>query len=406
MTVYPATWNVTGQGFHDRTRGTTRRVAQWTVTDPAASGPAGAAIGFTLQPVGGGLDVARRNAQLTKGGGYIGPDQFINAGVPQAPTRLAATLYEWNFPKIVSTAVQTQLTGSNSTEVKTSLGPLQPSDAVSTVNCAWALGRGAAPPLPPPTMTRTSPPGSVAQGGSAPATNPPTAAATSGSPAATVATTAPAGASSLGGAGSEGMTPGAAQPTSAGPGRTTPSLPGGGVITKSAPTGTAPAGEQPASTQPLAPPVTTVVDTYEPNDTPLQAKDVGTVTIRGPAVNVASMFGTSNDVDDYYLITVQDDGLNKSTRDVAYGLHQLTVTGSFTRSNPNDWPLYQITATSQERVPVSRTSKAEWGPKVDVTWNITKGDDGKLFLIHVRRVSFVPGESYTITISATTLVAP
>src|SRR5688500_2327046 len=31
VTVYPATWSVTGQGRHDRTRYTARRVAQWTV---------------------------------------------------------------------------------------------------------------------------------------------------------------------------------------------------------------------------------------------------------------------------------------------------------------------------------------------------------------------------------------
>lgn len=164
VTVYPATWSVTGQGWHDRSRYTARRVARWTVNVPGPNAPRLASIGFQLHPVGGGFDVARRNAQLTTGGGYTGPDQFINDGVPQPPSRLVATLYEWQFPKIEASSPQTQLTGTSTAEVKAFVGPLQPPEAQSTVTCTWALGRGSAPPLPPPTLSPLSPPASIAQG--------------------------------------------------------------------------------------------------------------------------------------------------------------------------------------------------------------------------------------------------
>ena len=162
VTVYPATWSVTGQGWHDRTRNTTRRVAQWTVAVPASTR---AAIGFTLQPAGGGFDVGKRHAQLTAGGGYTGPEQIFDGATGRPPTHLVATVYEWQFPKIDGATSQSRLVGAKTAPVKAFLGPLQPDDAQSVVTCAWALGRGSTPSLPPSTMTPLSPPSSIAQGG-------------------------------------------------------------------------------------------------------------------------------------------------------------------------------------------------------------------------------------------------
>ena len=188
VTAYAATWSVSGQGWHDRTRATSRRVAQWTVDVPAAN-PGRALVGFHLQPVGGRLEIARRNAQLTTGGGYTGPDQFINDGVPQPPARLVATVYEWMFPKIEAAASQTRLVGTNTAEVKAFVGPLQPYDARSIVACSWALGRGSAPPLPPPTLAALPAPTLVA-GASPPA---------GAQPAPAQTTAPPAGASAIAG---------------------------------------------------------------------------------------------------------------------------------------------------------------------------------------------------------------
>jgi hypothetical protein len=158
ITVYPATWSVTGQGWHDRTRNANRRVAQWTVSVPGPNAPVSAPIGFTLRPLGGQFDVAKWHAQLTAGGGYTGPEQYINDGVPQPPGRLVMTVYEWQFPKIEAAVKDTQLSGSHTTEVKAFVGPLQPGEAQALVRCTWALGRGSAPALPPSTMQPTQPP--------------------------------------------------------------------------------------------------------------------------------------------------------------------------------------------------------------------------------------------------------
>ncbi|MEZ5498271.1 MAG: hypothetical protein R3E77_02455 [Steroidobacteraceae bacterium] len=143
---YPATWTVTAQGSHDRTRNSDRRIAQWSanLSSPVAQAP----IGFTVMP-NGALNVGKWHAQLTVSGGYSGTDQFIISGAPQTQQQLSATVYEWQFPKIEDRASATQLTGSNTTQVRTQVGPLQPSDAVVTVTTTWALGRGTAPSMPP-----------------------------------------------------------------------------------------------------------------------------------------------------------------------------------------------------------------------------------------------------------------
>ena len=210
VTVYPATWSVTGQGWHDRTRNTFRRVAQWTASVPGPNSPVSAPIGFTRHPTGRAFDVAKWHAQLTAGGGYTGTDQNINDGVPQPPGRLVQTVYEWQFPKIEAAATDTQLTGSHKSEVRAFVGPLQPAEAQAIVTCAWALGRGSAPALPPPTMQPTPPPagsGGAVSGG--------TGGTESGTVAAGPGVTAP------------GATPPVATPPATPPGTPTRTPPGG-----------------------------------------------------------------------------------------------------------------------------------------------------------------------------------
>jgi hypothetical protein len=197
VTVYPATWSVAGQGWHDRMRSANRRIAQWTVNMPGPNAPVSAPIGFTRRPVGGRFDVAKWHAQLTAPGGYTGPEQYINDGVPQTPRRLVQTVYEWQFPKIDAATSDTQLTGANTAEVRAFVGPLQPDDAQSLVTCAWALGRGSAPPLPPSAMPLLPLPPSIAQGGAPPpggqvATMPAPAGSPGGSTAPTATTAPPA----------------------------------------------------------------------------------------------------------------------------------------------------------------------------------------------------------------------
>jgi hypothetical protein len=170
--VFPATWTVTGQGTHDRTGQTSRRVAQWTAAVPGPNAPVNAPIAFMAAPVTGQINVQLWHSQLSRQGGYTGTDQYINGGVPQAPGRLVATLYEWQFPKIVADPKSTRISGSTTYEVKAQVGPLQPlSEAQVTIACAWELGRGTANPLPgSPT---TPDPSSGSTSSNTPPANPP-----------------------------------------------------------------------------------------------------------------------------------------------------------------------------------------------------------------------------------------
>lgn len=142
--IYPATWVVDGQGTHDRTRNTNRRVTTWTASVQLPNAP----ISFHVTPAGQ-LMVQLWHSQLSSPGGYTGTDQYFFDSVPQAEGRLAATVYEWQPQKREVSPSMTQITGSQTMEVKGQLGPLQPPEAQAMVTCTWALGQGSAPPLPP-----------------------------------------------------------------------------------------------------------------------------------------------------------------------------------------------------------------------------------------------------------------
>ena len=225
--AYPATWNVTGQGSFDRTRFSSRRVAQWTASTSPLGGSVTAPIGFTITP-SGQLTVAAWHSQMTVPSGYTGTEQYINDGVPQPQRRYVQTVYEWQFPRIEVPSNQTQISGSRTYEVRTQLGPLQPDDAVATVSCAWSFGQGSAAPLPPSALPPQVAPssGGAVSGGAAvppPAAPPP---ATAPPPAAPPAGAAPAAApvpALSAGAPPAAALPPAAAPPAAAPAATPPS---------------------------------------------------------------------------------------------------------------------------------------------------------------------------------------
>jgi hypothetical protein len=293
---------VTAQGWHDRTRNTFRRVAQWTASVPGANSPVSAPIGFTRHAVGGRFDIAKWHAQLTVSGGYTGPEQYINDGVPQAPGRLVQTIYEWQFPKIEAATTETQLTGSHTSEVKAFVGPLQPGEAQATVTCTWALGRGSAPALPPSTMQPTQPPasGGPVSGGAVSA--PGSVGSNTGVPPAVTANpaTGPVGGST------PGVTGGG---TSAG---TSPGTPGSAVVVSpTAPTARIPGSLSPGGLAPVpgtgGAPAATPVDpanfraTQSADGTVVLSWDAvpgaGSYLVGGPGTNVGVMVqGTSHTV--------------------------------------------------------------------------------------------------------------
>jgi hypothetical protein len=100
-----------------------------------------APVAFSVAVATGQLATQLWHSQVSQPGGYTGTDQYINDGVPQAPGRLVATTFEWQFPRITGDARSNRLSGSNRSEVKAQVGPLQPPDAQATIACAWELGR-------------------------------------------------------------------------------------------------------------------------------------------------------------------------------------------------------------------------------------------------------------------------
>jgi hypothetical protein len=163
--IYPATWTVTGQGTFDRSRASNRRIASWTASVQQEDAP----VSFHVTPAGR-LMVQLWHSQLSAFGGYTGPDRYINDGVPQPEGRLVSTTYEWSPPKKEVSPSIAQISGSQTTEVKAQLGPLQPPESRSMVTCSWALGQGTAPALPPATSppVASTPPVSAPPAASAP----------------------------------------------------------------------------------------------------------------------------------------------------------------------------------------------------------------------------------------------
>jgi hypothetical protein len=331
VTVYPATWNVAGQGWHDRTRGANRRIAQWTVNVPGANAPVSAPIGLTLRPVGGRFDVAKWHAQLTAPGGYTGPEQYINDGVSQTPRRLVQTVYEWQFPRIEAATSDTQLTGANTVEVRAFLGPLQPEDAQSHVTCTWALGRGSAPPLPPSAMPRLSPPPSIAQGGAPP-------------PGGQVATT-PAPTGLPGGATAPTTTTAPPAPPTSAP---TAPVQGGGIVqTSPGGGGLTVSPSSPAATPSSTPTAPTAATARDPANFSATQTGDGTVVLTWTAVPGAGSYllgGPGTNVG----ITVT--GLSQTLTGIPQGTHTWTVATIYNPggvlTTANQWSRATTTVTN------------------------------------------------------------
>lgn len=155
---FPATWTANGQGWHDRSGSTSRRVAIWTAAVPGANSPVRGAITF-FRTNSNQLFVQVSQGQLSASDGYRGTDQYINTdGFARPQARLVARLYEFRFERIEASPTDTTLTGSKTTEFVGAVAPLHPGDAKAVVTLTWALGKDAAPPMPPPTLPPPPPP--------------------------------------------------------------------------------------------------------------------------------------------------------------------------------------------------------------------------------------------------------
>lgn len=149
--IYPATWSVTGQGWHNREHHSSRVISKWTVKAPGPNSAKSAPIAFMVT-ANGRLFVQLSHAQLVAEGGYTGTDQYLADGAAQPEKRLVRSLYEYQFQKIEAAATDAKITGSDTREVNMGVGPWHPGDAQVMVTITWALGRGSAPPMPPSTL--------------------------------------------------------------------------------------------------------------------------------------------------------------------------------------------------------------------------------------------------------------
>lgn len=150
-TLCPALWSVTGQGWYDRTGPTARRIVKWTAAVPGTNQPFRGDIGFSF-PENGRMIVQLRHALQGLNDGYRGTEQYISEGITRPAGRLVLRLSEWPFERFEGLPTETQLVGSKSMEVAANVAPLQPNDAQVMITLTWALGRGSAPAMPPPTL--------------------------------------------------------------------------------------------------------------------------------------------------------------------------------------------------------------------------------------------------------------
>ncbi len=155
---YPANWSVSGQGWHDRSGQTARRIAVWASAVPGSNSPLRGTIAF-FRPNTNQLSVLLSHGQLSSSDGYRGTDQYVNAdGFVRPAARLVVRLLEFRFERIEALPTDTTITGSRTTEFIGAIAPLHPGDAKVMVTLTWALGKGTPPPMPPPTLPTPPPP--------------------------------------------------------------------------------------------------------------------------------------------------------------------------------------------------------------------------------------------------------
>jgi hypothetical protein len=143
--VYPGTWSVVGAGSLQRSQGTQSLMAQWATNVPGVSAP----LAVFVRASDGRMFISARHAQLRSAGAIAGYQQLVIDGTPQTPARIAAEAFEWTFPTIDVDPKMPTASGSKTTPVSGSVGPMQPAGSQVTASCTWQFGQGAAAPAPP-----------------------------------------------------------------------------------------------------------------------------------------------------------------------------------------------------------------------------------------------------------------
>ncbi len=133
ISVYPATWTVSGTGSTQRPQGSQVLAGQWNSNVPAMNAP----IAIFVRASDGRLIIKSFHSGLVAPGGINGVKQF---GGSQASIVLAAS--EWQFPAIEDAGISTNVSGSGTIVIAGTLMPMQVAGASGTANCTWQFTKG------------------------------------------------------------------------------------------------------------------------------------------------------------------------------------------------------------------------------------------------------------------------
>ena len=135
ISVYPATWTVSGAGSTQRPQGGQLLAGQWNSNVPGMNAP----IAIFIRASDNRLIIKSFHAALVVNGGVSGVRQF---GTAQKNIVLAAS--EWQVPPIEDVATSTNVSGSGTVLIAGTLMPMQAAGASGTANCTWQFTKGSA----------------------------------------------------------------------------------------------------------------------------------------------------------------------------------------------------------------------------------------------------------------------
>jgi hypothetical protein len=95
LQIYPATWSVTGQGQRQDVQGTQTTTMRWSTNVPPMQAPLAIVVNSANQ-----LIIKSYHAQMRVNNATTGSRQVSLFGIPQNPSAVAFTEFEYQFPSI------------------------------------------------------------------------------------------------------------------------------------------------------------------------------------------------------------------------------------------------------------------------------------------------------------------
>lgn len=150
ISVYPATWSVTGQGALQRAQGTQITNIQWTANVP----PMQASIAIFVRGSDNRLIIKPWHSQQRMDNALNGMRQIVANGVAQQPTNFSKSVWEWQFPRIEDSPTNTNVTGSTQSQAESGdaellhhYGSMPPA-----ATCRWQFTKSGMTPTNPNQM--------------------------------------------------------------------------------------------------------------------------------------------------------------------------------------------------------------------------------------------------------------